>query len=93
MFAGNYVGTDASGMSSLTNGGDGIVVYGQGNVIGVPGAGNVILGNALPRGIFVRSAAGHDRARETKSEPRPMDCKCCREIITTALKYMILPIR
>ena len=46
MLAGNYVGTDASGIRALKNDGDGIVVYGLDNVIGVPGAGNVISGNA-----------------------------------------------
>lgn len=43
---GNYIGTDASGTSSLGNGGSGIVMSSADNsTIGAPGAGNLISGN------------------------------------------------
>jgi hypothetical protein len=55
---GNYIGLSAFGSSSLPNGGNGVFLNAPGNVIGgtVPGAGNVISGNALP-GIFIGLAA------------------------------------
>src|SRR5438094_3441780 len=41
---GNYIGTDASGTGAVPNG-DGVVVIGDDNVVGAPGAGNLGSGN------------------------------------------------
>jgi titin len=47
---GNYLGTDPTGTSALSNGGAQIIVESSNNVIGgtAPGAGNVISGGATP---------------------------------------------
>ncbi|HWB13177.1 MAG TPA: PKD domain-containing protein [Pirellulales bacterium] len=62
VIAGNYIGTDATGMVALANGGNGITINGGHNVIGggLPGAGNLISGNAT-NGVLIggSSATGN----------------------------------
>jgi hypothetical protein len=53
---GNFIGTDAAGSAALANGGNGIAVLNvSGTLIGAPGGGNVISGNAMD-GILLSSA-------------------------------------
>jgi parallel beta-helix repeat protein len=54
---GNYIGTDVSGAQALANGGDGVTVSGNNNMIGgtASGAGNLIAGN---RGSGVSISSG-----------------------------------
>jgi CSLREA domain-containing protein len=54
---GNYIGTDVTGSSLLGNGGEGVLIAeAQGNLVGgiMPGAGNVISGNAA-NGVAIHS--------------------------------------
>jgi uncharacterized repeat protein (TIGR01451 family) len=59
---GNYIGTDATGTSSVANSGSGIFITGNGggNVVGglVAGAGNVISGNGGGSGVTLFQHAG-----------------------------------
>src|SRR5262249_50153990 len=45
LIEGNYVGTNPAGSAALGNSSFGIALYGAGNIIGVPGAGNLVSGN------------------------------------------------
>ncbi len=57
--AGNYIGTDASGTAPLTNTYYGVAVaYGSNNVIGLPGAGNVVAATVDYSGITTYFASG-----------------------------------
>ncbi len=59
MLAGDYIGTNVSGSAILENSGEGILIYGSSNnVIGVPGAGNLIAANFNGVGIFVEFSSG-----------------------------------
>jgi len=53
---GNYVGTDATGLLDRGNAQSGIVAFGSEDVVGEPGAGNVISGNGT-RGITLGSVS------------------------------------
>ena len=56
LIEGNYIGTNPAGTAALGNGVAGIVIYGNGNTVGVSGAGNVISGNG-GNGVTVVAAA------------------------------------
>ncbi|MBN1425463.1 T9SS type A sorting domain-containing protein, partial [Candidatus Fermentibacteria bacterium] len=53
---GNYIGTDVSGTYAIPNAGGGVVLAASNNFCGMPGAGNLISGNA---GYGVRIADNH----------------------------------
>ena len=59
MVQGNYVGTDITGTIALGNGGQGVFVDSQGDLIGgaLPGAGNVIAANGY-RDVLIQNATG-----------------------------------
>ncbi len=61
--AGNFIGTDATGQHALANAANGVSIfstsgaYPQNNVVGLPGAGNVISGDGTTS-VLVRGASG-----------------------------------
>ena len=77
--AGNFIGTDATGQNALANTVNGVSifstngVYPQNNVIGLPGAGNVISGDGTTS-VLVRCSGTGDPGKQARHDGRRNRC-------------------